>query len=294
MSIVTTDSQHYADIAAAIREKNGEETMYKPSEMAAAIADISTGAALNFEVVGGTTEPTNPKENTIWINTDTEITGWVFDSAEPTSPAKGMVWFTIGTIGTGFNALTENGLHVYPNVCYQYTGSAWVLVEAMLYQAGSWGTFSIGGSGMLYDNGTVMTGVQTTSYMNNTGCSVSWESAYIQLKTKASSVSEVYAVFGPYRMTEITKLGATGLCSVPNKGDFRASLYVSSTANTGFNSAAAINTATYSEISSEISFSVELDVSALEGDYYIYIGTNTNGASWTNVRYMKIKEVKAV
>ena len=35
---------------------------------------------LNFNVVGGTTEPTNPKENTIWINTDTPISYWSLSS----------------------------------------------------------------------------------------------------------------------------------------------------------------------------------------------------------------------
>lgn len=43
MAIVTTDNQHYTDIAAAIRSKNGTKTQYKPSEMAAAISAISGG-----------------------------------------------------------------------------------------------------------------------------------------------------------------------------------------------------------------------------------------------------------
>ena len=44
------------------------------------IFNITGGAAanLNFKVVGGTTKPTSPKENTIWINTDTEISNWFF------------------------------------------------------------------------------------------------------------------------------------------------------------------------------------------------------------------------
>lgn len=49
MAIVTTESGNYAAIAAAIRSKNGEETQYKPGEMAAAIEAIETG--------GGTNEP---------------------------------------------------------------------------------------------------------------------------------------------------------------------------------------------------------------------------------------------
>lgn len=38
-----TDSQHYTSIASAIRSKNGEETAYKPSEMAAAILALVLG-----------------------------------------------------------------------------------------------------------------------------------------------------------------------------------------------------------------------------------------------------------
>ena len=40
MAIVKTDSQHYSDIAAAIRTKLNEETTYKPAQMAAAILTI--------------------------------------------------------------------------------------------------------------------------------------------------------------------------------------------------------------------------------------------------------------
>ena len=43
MAIIVTDSQHYADIASAIRDKVGVETKYKPSEMATAISAIETG-----------------------------------------------------------------------------------------------------------------------------------------------------------------------------------------------------------------------------------------------------------
>lgn len=38
------------------------------------------GAALNFKVMGGTSAPSNPKENTIWVNTNNLITGWQFSS----------------------------------------------------------------------------------------------------------------------------------------------------------------------------------------------------------------------
>lgn len=41
------------------------------------------GAGLNFKIVGGTTEPANPSENMIWVNTDAEITEWVISAINP-------------------------------------------------------------------------------------------------------------------------------------------------------------------------------------------------------------------
>ena len=44
MAKVLTDEKYYTEIADAIREKNGETTQYKPSEMGAAIVAIETGS----------------------------------------------------------------------------------------------------------------------------------------------------------------------------------------------------------------------------------------------------------
>lgn len=54
MAIITTDSQHYNDIADAIRGKNGTQNTYLPSEMAAAITNLPSG--------GGNPEGTLPSE----------------------------------------------------------------------------------------------------------------------------------------------------------------------------------------------------------------------------------------
>ena len=57
----------------------------------------NSGTELNFEIVGGTTEPSNPTENMIWVNTDTPITGYRFSSTEPEDIVEGEVWICIGT-----------------------------------------------------------------------------------------------------------------------------------------------------------------------------------------------------
>lgn len=94
---------------------------------------------LNFKVVGGLVQPENPRENTIWVNTDVPITGWIFSATKPEAPAEGMVWFTTGTFSAAeFNALKKNGLAVYPVSARQYVSGAWEKKPAALYQRGTW------------------------------------------------------------------------------------------------------------------------------------------------------------
>lgn len=102
----------------------------------------SGGIALNFSIVGGTAQPANPKENTIWVNTDTQITSWVFSATEPENPADGMVLICTGTSSVvKFNALKKNGIMILPLSAKQYVSGAWVDKTAMIYQGGAWKDF---------------------------------------------------------------------------------------------------------------------------------------------------------
>ena len=100
---------------------------------------MSGGGGLNFKVVGGTTQPASPKENTIWVNTDTEITGWTFQAEQPTG-AEGLLWIqTAAASVAAFDAVKEdNALMIYPTAAKLYTGGAWTAVEDFIYQAGAW------------------------------------------------------------------------------------------------------------------------------------------------------------
>ena len=109
------------------------------------------GTPLNFKVVGNP-QPANPKENTIWVNTDTEITGWIFSATEPEGYAEGMVWIKTGAINSvEFNALKKNTIKVYPMDAKQYLDGAWVAKPTLIYQNGVWRNFYT----YLYDNGTI-------------------------------------------------------------------------------------------------------------------------------------------
>lgn len=109
------------------------------------------GAALNFSVIGGTSQPSGAGENTIWIDTDTAITSYVFSAAQPASPEEGMVWVLTGNSSVvEFNALKKNALQVCPVSAKQYISGAWVEKTAKSYQGGAWVDWW---NGPLYDYG---------------------------------------------------------------------------------------------------------------------------------------------
>ena len=106
---------------------------------------LPSGVAMNFRVIGGTSQPSSPKENDIWVNTSTAITSWVFSSTQPSNPTNGMVWFSTGTSSTvAFNALKENEIQLYPVLAKQYVSGAWNDVAAKSYRDGAFVAWRIG------------------------------------------------------------------------------------------------------------------------------------------------------
>ena len=116
-----------------------------------------SGNGLNFKVVGGTTQPENPKENTIWVNTDTAITAWVFSATAPENPAEGMVWIITGEESTvPFNALKKNVIRICPISVKQYSAGVWNVKTAKSYMNGEWAEWW---NGDLFDYGNVFESV---------------------------------------------------------------------------------------------------------------------------------------
>ena len=115
------------------------------------------GAPLNFKVVGNP-QPSNPKENVIWVDTDIDIPAWHFSATQPENMAEGAVWFPTGVESPAvFNALKKNGIMVYPLSARQYVSGAWVDRVTKIYQGGEWRTMII--SGLLYENGNENNGL---------------------------------------------------------------------------------------------------------------------------------------
>lgn len=159
------------------------------------------GSDLNFSVIGSPTQPAAPRENIIWVKTETKIPSWVFSPTEPTNPEGGMMFFkTALTSSVGFNALRKNEIAVLPTSAQQYIGGKWANKEAHAFIGGTWVQFSWVWDGQLYDRGkTYIAGVPNQiSHDGNKPTVVRLESnrIYIDLFGGASNIAAFPNVVG--------------------------------------------------------------------------------------------------
>lgn len=107
----------------------------------------SGGDPLNFKVVGGTTKPSNPKENTIWVDTDADITSWMFvNIINPVFTSKeGTVLFNYEAAKTSngdtiFDTVKNKNESIFikPVSAFQYISGAWVKKNVMIYRNSKW------------------------------------------------------------------------------------------------------------------------------------------------------------
>lgn len=130
------------------------------------------GNSLNFKVVGNP-QPASPKENTIWIDTDVDITSYAFSATEPEAPADGKngpVWISVGTSsGVEFNALKKNAIQVYPASVKQYIDGEWKQISAHMYQGGEWVQFSFDRFYIFQEGQGIANGYEVKHLHNHSG-----------------------------------------------------------------------------------------------------------------------------
>lgn len=134
-----TNTQHYENIAAAIRAKNGGTETYTPAQMAAAIAAIPSGASI--DAVSGSSLPATVVNDQIYIITSTTHSTIYVDTDIPSSPASGDVWVVVSEGGNGAITFTENSplFRVSFKAVKQYgSNGKWSNVEAYLGMSGAW------------------------------------------------------------------------------------------------------------------------------------------------------------
>lgn len=100
------------------------------------------GGGLNLKVVGGTTKPMNPRENTVWVNTTTAITGYALSPTQPENGTEGLVWLKTADTGVEINVGRKNAVLLHLASCNIYTGSKWDYIEAHVYRGNIWVQFA--------------------------------------------------------------------------------------------------------------------------------------------------------
>lgn len=130
---------------------------------------------LNLRVFGGTTAPSNPKSNDIWVKTSIAIPNYSVYINEAnsnfwTGAANGSIYIKFEASGSGTSATTGANIIKYRsgsnleefNVnflgCMQIMNGVWANVEAYIYHNG-WHQFSSVWNGELFDNGNQYEGV---------------------------------------------------------------------------------------------------------------------------------------
>ena len=249
------------------------------------------GNILNFKVLGEISEPTNPTENAIWVNTSTNIEHWIINGKEPTTRSDGTelhvgdVWIqTHNSNGlVSFNALKKNYIDIHLNGVYQWNGSEWLTKQAYCYQNGS---FVLISEIITVDLTMLMNGSDRCEYITGgwvgdyTGrsCAAAYDQnvCYSWWSSNGQSYWQNIGTANKIDVTNYNTItfymaalgGGTGTHSVycglyNNKSDHY---------NTG---RVAGNTSTTYTADSNGNFTITIDVSTLTGEYYLAMYMST-------------------
>ena len=139
---------------------------------------------LNFEVICSTTRPTNPKENTIWINTDIDATKWeFFDFSQYNlnipiwEEENGFIEINAHAYygrETSFNLLKQNYIMLAPSSAWQYINSEWIHREGQIYLSGKWVDFFSAAINVTYQEGYTCSATDGTTVLYASDTSGTW------------------------------------------------------------------------------------------------------------------------
>lgn len=169
------------------------------------------GIKLPFRVIGGTTQPSNPKDGTIWVKTSVPIMRTEFANGTWASGGVGLV-FLAGTLGgsnpTGTNSTVwaikkDTGASKYVlkitlTGCMQVQGSTgnWVNLDAYRYYGGKWVQFSSEFNATInitYPAGSTCTVTDGTTTLTAPDTSGTWACAVPNAGTWTISLSNGFA-----------------------------------------------------------------------------------------------------
>lgn len=268
------------------------------------ISQVTSGDdGFKARIFDGTSPPSSPKDNDIWINTSIAINGWeLSDKALPIGWAMGTGFVYIkGDFGGSYDYRNTTGLNlaipgnhngtVYARLtsCVQYNGSTWENKDAWIWHGSQWYQFSSAWDGHLFNYGD--------TYSSITG---GWV---------ARDIAHTTDQYGPYNAAPsvqaqsnggvkvyMSNTGKSGIWTTANKVSlagfstltFNGNLYDSH----GWNRAQLDIWSDFGTYSSENvvarlnatynAGTYTLDISSLTGSYYIGVRTDFDGYAIVN------------
>lgn len=170
----------------------------------------SGGGGLSLKVVGGATKPTSPRENTIWVNTTTAITGYVLSPTQPETGTEGLVWLKTADTGVEINVGRKNAVQLHLASGMLYTGAAWENVECSAFSNGIWTQFSFLRV-YLYNAGNqceaLTGGWAITNHSNGTS---ELMDTYIQISNKGTDSN---SISNTHTLSKVELSGYSKLCA---------------------------------------------------------------------------------
>lgn len=247
------------------------------------IFNMTGGTSLNFKVVGGTTEPSNPKENTIWVNTDKEITGWNFASEQPEDMKEGEVWIPTGKPSTiKVNLLKKNSVIVYPLSAQQMISGELKEATAKCYQNGEWVELW---NGYLFDNGKVPSFV-TEWKSNQNGSALTLDVGENTIHAYAKNYGTLWCY--PFPAIDVTPYSKYIVDMSIDRGstsDDPNYILISKSGGSAEADARTLTNVTGRQ-------TLELDISSFEGVYYCGFAISSWKGAETNAYIYSMKFVK--
>ena len=217
--------------------------------------------------------PASAKEGAVAVITSTAI-GDVYVSAdEPASPASGDLWAWIGGQSAAPVDLTDL-FTVHPRAIYQYSGSAWALLESYVYTSSAWVEVTL----YLYDNGEFLLSSGATevySYGTYNVFTIGELSLYIYAYHGGSHCIETIGFDTPIDLTDVSQIKI--YCSIISlvQGNNGAGFKLGISPDKSRSLSAAVYRTT-----NATGLTMTLDVSAYSGLYYVMLEAygNDSGA----------------
>ena len=247
------------------------------------------GGSVRTPIITITSEtelPADPKPGTIAILTTTPIGRIYAQTSTPESPSVGDLWFSPSVVA---NVVYIDGKEAYAvKTVRQYNGTAWETVNAFQYTDGAWSTMVYLLNG-IDECKPVTGGWKAIAIRRDSGWTESEKLAPTITKVDGGiRVSQSASGYNCGAYHTVNKIDVSGYDVLRIQGGVTAMRAAEIRLVSAIGPYTGSNTVIYKSLPSSGAIDLTLDVSALDGDYYVLFDTSTDNEKATIFTLTKI------